>query len=117
MRQFDFYEFVGVVVPGAVVLTGVALAWPVEGQPGAVLGISVGGLGTGVILAYAAGHLVQALGNGIEKAWWKAWGGIPTDWVRSGVRPLLARPQLPQVESREWRIRRATWWPRPKAAF
>ena len=32
MRDFDFYEFVGVIVPGAVLLTGVALAWP-DGSP------------------------------------------------------------------------------------
>lgn len=100
MRDFDFYEFVGVIVPGAVLLTGVALAWP-DGSPVEKLGdLSVGGLGLGVILAYAAGHLVQAVGNLVEKAWWRAWGGMPSDWPRSSAHPLIASQQTSQLEDR-----------------
>jgi hypothetical protein len=100
MRQFDFYEFVGVIVPGAVFLTGVALAWPDAAESNRLLDLSVGGLGLGVVLAYGAGHLVQALGNLIEKGWWGAWGGMPSDWPRSGKRPLLAPQQVPVLEER-----------------
>lgn len=100
MRQFDFYEFVGVIVPGAVFLTGVALAWP-DGSPLERLGdLSIGGLGLGVILAYAAGHIVQAVGNLVEKAWWRAWRGLPSDWPRTGAHPLIASQQIPQLEER-----------------
>lgn len=100
MRQFDFYEFVGVIVPGAVFLTGVALAWP-DGSPLERIGdLSIGGLGLGVILAYAAGHLVQAVGNMVEKAWWWAWGGMPSDWPRSGSHTLIAPHQVSQLEER-----------------
>lgn len=100
MRQFDFYEFVGVIVPGAVFLTGVALAWP-DGSPLERIGdLSIGGLGLGVILAYAAGHLVQAVGNMVEKAWWWAWGGMPSDWPRSGSHTLIAPHQSSQLEER-----------------
>lgn len=100
MRQFDFYEFVGVIVPGAVFLTGVALAWP-DGSPLERIGdLSIGGLGLGVILAYAAGHLVQAVGNMVEKAWWWAWGGMPSDWPRSGSHTLIGPHQVSQLEER-----------------
>lgn len=100
MREFDFYEFVGVIVPGAVLLTGVALAWP-DGSPVEKLGdLSVGGLGLGIILAYAAGHLVQAVGNLVEKAWWRVWGGMPSDWPRTLAHPLIASQQTSQLEDR-----------------
>ena len=42
------------------------------------------GLGLFVILAYALGQLVQGVGNGIEWALWKAWGGRPTEQVLAG---------------------------------
>lgn len=100
MRQFDFYEFVGVIVPGAVFLTGIALAWP-DGSPIERLGdLSIGGLGLGVILAYAAGHLIQAVGNIVEKVWWWAWRGMPSDWPRSGAHSLIARSQVVKLEER-----------------
>lgn len=100
MRQFDFYEFVGVIVPGAVFLTGIALTWP-DGSPLERLGqLSIGGLGLGVILAYAAGHLIQAVGNMVEKVWWWAWRGLPSDWPRSGAHSLIAPSQVAQLEER-----------------
>jgi len=45
------------------------------------------------VLAYVAGHLVQAVGNLLEWAWWKACGGLPTDWVRTTPTRLLADAQ------------------------
>lgn len=100
MRQFDFYEFVGVIVPGAVFLTGIALSWPEGSKIERLSDLSIGGLGLGVVLAYGAGHLVQALGNMIEKVWWRAWKGMPTDWPRTGVHQLLSTGQITQVEAR-----------------
>lgn len=105
MRQFDFYEFAGVIVPGAVFLTGVALAWPDAAESNRLLDLSVGGFGLGAILAYGAGHLVQALGNIIEMGWWRAWRGMPSDWLRSGAHPLLSPRQVTQVQERvRWLI-------------
>lgn len=98
MRQFDFYEFVGVIVPGTVFLTGVALSWPDGSEIERLSDLSVGGLGLGVVLAYGAGHLIQALGNIVEKAWWRAWRGMPTDWARSGAHHLLSSGQIEQVQ-------------------
>jgi hypothetical protein len=83
-RTFDFYEYAGVLVPGAVLLIGLLWLFP-EGR--ALLakdGVTLGELGLFVIIAYAAGQLVQAVGNYIEWAWWKLWGGIPTAQVLGG---------------------------------
>ncbi len=55
--------------------------------------LSLGSLGVGLILAYVAGQLLQVLGNWIENIWWKLWGGIPTDWLRSGKHDLVSIPQ------------------------
>jgi len=94
MRKFDFYEFAGILVPGTVTLTGISIIIARVGKLFASGSISVGGLGLFLILAYAAGHLVQALGNLIEWAWWKLCGGMPTDWVTKEKQELLAPEQL-----------------------
>lgn len=93
MRQFDFYEFTGILVPGAAALAGVLMLVPGLMPMAAVKDFSIGGFGLLVVLAYVAGHLVQAVGNLAEWLWWKAWGGMPTDWVRKNATCLLAEAQ------------------------
>lgn len=93
MRQFDFYEFTGILVPGAAALAGVLMLVPGLMLVSAVKDFSIGGFGLLVVLAYVAGHLVQAVGNLAEWLWWKAWGGMPTDWVRKNPTCLLAESQ------------------------
>ncbi|QKS30676.1 MAG: hypothetical protein HT579_18180 [Candidatus Accumulibacter similis] len=93
MRQFDFYEFTGILVPGAAALAGVLMLVPGLMPVSAVKDFSIGGFGLLVVLAYVAGHLVQAVGNLAEWLWWKAWGGMPTDWVRKNPTCLLAESQ------------------------
>lgn len=83
-RDFGFYEYAGVIIPGAVL--GAGLLWLIpEGRLLLPLGdVSFGGLGLFVILAYAAGHLVQSVGNGLEWVWWKVRGGWPTEQALAG---------------------------------
>lgn len=100
MKQFDFYEFTGILLPGAIVLTALVLLFPGWGLPTLIKDISVGGLGVFVVLAYAAGHVVQAVGNLIEAVWWKAWGGLPSDWLRTKPSRLLAAQQILALEKR-----------------
>ncbi len=45
------------------------------------------------------GHLVQALGNLIEWGWWRAWGGMPSDWPRSGKHHLLSDDQTDSLDA------------------
>jgi len=83
-RSFDFYEYAGILVPGAVLIMGLLWLFP-DGR--ALLskeGVTLGELGLFVIVAYAAGQLVQAVGNYIEWAWWKLWGGMPSVLVLGG---------------------------------
>ena len=61
--------------------------------------ISIGGLGVFVIISYAAGHLLAALGNGIEGIYWRCRGGMPSNWI-IGSRPrLLSLSQIERVEA------------------
>lgn len=99
MRQFDFYEFTGILVPGATALAGMLLLVPDFIKPETIKDLSVGGLGLLIVLAYVLGHMVQAVGNGIELLWWKLWGGMPTDWVRTKPDCLLAPSQLVALEN------------------
>jgi hypothetical protein len=94
MKSFDFYEFAGVLTPGAVVLYVVSRISPevapfIEGKD-----FTLGDLGLFVILAYVAGHLVQAFGNLVERALWKPLGGVPTNWLLQKRQELLSQKQL-----------------------
>lgn len=94
MRQFDFYEFAGIIAPGMlVVIGGIIIVFPNVEDLKELADLSVGGLGIGVLVAYVAGQLLQALGNGIENVWWRIRGGMPTDWVRTGKNNLIADDQ------------------------
>ena len=89
MRKFDFYEFAGIITPGAITLVGVATIFP--SLQGILLNkaLTVGDLGFVLILAYAAGHMVQAAGNLLEWCWWEVQKGMPTEWIRTGKGNLL----------------------------
>lgn len=100
MKTFDFYEFTGILVPGAVTLVGVLLIYPQFHTTFFSSDISVGDLGLFVVLAYAAGHLTQAVGNGIAWLWWQAWQGMPTDWVRTRHHHLLAESQVRALQAK-----------------
>ena len=93
MRQFDFYEFVGVLAPGAVVLYGVAILFPELGLVTRGEVISFGEFGLVVILAYVSGHIVQAVGNIIEWFGRKYLGEWPSDWVRTRKHDILSTAQ------------------------
>lgn len=99
MRTFSLYEFVAILVPGAILATGLWFVLRLQG----LLGEGQGGgqlIGTAVflLLSYGAGHIAQAGGNLIELGYWRSWGGPPADWIRSGRRPLLSSEQLKSVE-------------------
>jgi hypothetical protein len=93
MRQFDFYEFTGVLVPGTTLLAGAAVCSDPIKQVVFDEDLSIGTAALSVIVAYGLGHLVQALGNLIELFWWRVWGGIPSDWPRSKKHFLLSDEQ------------------------
>jgi hypothetical protein len=114
-RQFDFYEYAGIIIPGAVLVMALVWLFPESRALFSKEGVTLGELGLFVIIAYAAGQLVQAVGNYLEWAWWKPWGGMPSGQVLCGkdlsteqykrlldaLRPILGGVdpcKLPQLE-------------------
>lgn len=97
MKKFDFYEFTGILLPGTILVFGLSRIYTSIVPLLSEKEFTLGGFGLFVILAYAAGHVIQSLGNGIETAWWKCAGGMPTDWLRTGKRPLIAPYQKQKV--------------------
>jgi hypothetical protein len=91
-KQFDFYEFAGIVMPGAILLVGLGQVLPPLAAMVPVKDMSLGSLGIFLILSYAAGHIVQTLGNLIENLWWY-FPGMPSDWVRTDRGHLLSESQ------------------------
>src|SRR6266487_3369807 len=62
MKKFDFYEFAGVLCPGAVVVFGLAKLHPQLAPLIVKDDVSLGDLGFFVILSYVAGRLVLGVG-------------------------------------------------------
>lgn len=94
MKQFSYYEFTGLLVPGGVFTAGILVLFPGCGGPLASGGVGFGEFGLLVLVAYGLGHLLHGIGNLLESAWWWVFGrGMPTDWVRSGKPFLLTEPQ------------------------
>lgn len=93
VKQFDYYEIVGVITPGAVILFGAAAVYWTDKLQSLAKDLSAGALGVFIILAYAAGSLAQGFGSIVEHLWWFGFGGQPTDWVRNGKGRLFAPSQ------------------------
>ena len=97
--QFNAYEYIGIIAPGAVLSLGVILLWPETKEIFFNNNVSVGELGLFLIIAYVAGHLLQSIGNVIERALWKCFGGMPTDWVLNEKQTLISPQQRIKLQS------------------
>jgi hypothetical protein len=99
MKKLTFYEQVGIVIPGSVLLFGLLFFVPSLKDLLAKDSVSVGQLGIFVLLSYAAGHLIAAVGNWGENLLWMPFGGMPSNWVIQQKTTLLSdqqREKLPQ---------------------
>ena len=99
-RKFSFYEQIGILIPGGVLLFGLLFYIPDLQTIIAKEGIGLGALGVFIIVAYAAGHAVAALGNIIDSWYWKAVGGMPSNWVIGEKPKLLSPAQIASLEQR-----------------
>lgn len=97
--KFDAYEYIGVIVPGTIVLYTAAVLHPAL-LPGLSTSLSLADFGITLILAFIAGHLVQAGGNAWEKVVWSLLGGMPTTWVAKERTTLLSTEQLDRLDAR-----------------
>lgn len=93
-KEFDFYEFVGVILPGTLVVFFGAVFSPTFKTVLLSGKFDLGELGIFVLLAYIAGHLVQAVSNIWEPLFWKVQGGLPTSWVREEDQEIISVPQV-----------------------
>ena len=111
MKGISFYEQVGILIPGAVLLFGILLFLPVLKPLFATDAVTVGGLGLFLILAYALGHAVAAVGNVLEKLLWWPFGGVPTNWVTRDPPKLLRLEQVQEMRSRASKRFGSEWPP------
>lgn len=97
-KSFDQYEYIAVITPGATLLLGLALVafekLPWTGEKD----IGLGFLGMFLIAAYVTGQFLRAIANGIEWAFWKCCGGMPTDWVAQDKQSLLDGTQKARLQ-------------------
>jgi hypothetical protein len=89
-KQFSFYEYAGIIIPGAFALFGLFFVIPELHTLFARDGFGIGDLGLFVLVAYAAGHLIAAVGNLLEWAWWTPQGGMPSQWPIKANQTLIA---------------------------
>lgn len=99
IKKFSFYEQVGIIMPGSVFLFGVMFYLPEFKDVFAKDGVSVGGLGIFVIISYATGHFLAAIGNGTEILYWRCKGGMPSNWIVGSEPRLLSLAQIAKVET------------------
>jgi hypothetical protein len=100
VNKLTFYEQVGIVVPGSVFVFGLLFFFPVLQTVLTKDGVSLGDLGIFVLLSYAAGQLIAAIGNLAESILWRFVGGMPTDWITKTRTTLLSSTQIDLVEKK-----------------
>lgn len=79
VKEFNLYDILGVLAPGAVVTVGLMTIFPETIPVLAKENLSAGELGFVVLISYVIGNLVAALGNFLERWYWWFRGGWPTD--------------------------------------
>jgi len=99
-ENLNFYEVMAVLVPGTVLLLGLAFLTGIVAAPANLAEATVGAFGFFLIGAYVTGFLLQTLAAIVEKVYWAVWKGRPTDWVRLGEGRLLSQEQEQVLLSR-----------------
>jgi hypothetical protein len=97
-KTFDQYEYVAVITPGLVFLFGLSQVWPQQLDLSNYKDVSVGALGLILVAGYVAGQGLRAVGEPLEWLFWKALGGMPTDWVLKTKTWLISGPDRNKVE-------------------
>jgi hypothetical protein len=121
VNKMTFYEQVGIVIPGSVLMFGLLLLFPTLQSVLTKDGVSLGDFGIFLLLSYAAGHLIAAIGNAAESILWPLVGGMPSDWITRADATLLSATQMDLLEKKlENRLGikkkiqgmdRTVWWP------
>jgi hypothetical protein len=80
-KEFSFYEFVGILVPGVTLLFFTEMIIEVVYSKIILDFTKIGESVIFLIIAYGIGHILQAVGNIFEYFFWKVFGGMPTQWL------------------------------------
>jgi hypothetical protein len=126
--KMSFYEQIGIVIPGSVLLFGLVLYYPELKLLTAKDSMSVGELGLFVLISYAAGHLIAAVANALEGIFWNILGGMPSDWVTRDPPALLSSQQIENLRVKVGTrlsviidkmagLDRKTWFPISRQAY
>jgi len=103
-KEFSFYEFVGILVPGATLLFFIELIIEVDFEKAIIDFSKIGESFVFLVIAYGMGHILQALGNVYESMFWKIIGGMPTQWLTKGNRFRINLFDLEQTEKIKTKI-------------
>ena len=80
-KEFSFYEFVGILVPGVTLLFFSEVIIESIYQK-TIIDFSKGGESVVfLVIAYGIGHILQAVGNVFENIMWMVFGSMPTQWL------------------------------------
>lgn len=80
-KEFSFYEFVGILVPGVTLLFFSEVIIELVYKKTIIDFSKVGESVVFLIIAYGIGHILQAVGNVFENIMWKVLGSMPTQWL------------------------------------
>ena len=127
MNKLTFYEQVGVVIPGSVLMVGLLFYFPALNALVAKDGVTLGQFGIFLLLSYAAGHFIAALGNALEGVLWWMFGGMPSVWVTKQRSSLLSTQQIAALETKVASrfgmnvalpgLDRKMWWPLSRQVY
>jgi hypothetical protein len=81
MKDFSFYDQMGNLIPGSVLLMGLLVMFPHFKDGFSSHDISVGALGLFLIVAYVLGHLLSFGTWIVETIMWWPFGGKPSSWI------------------------------------
>jgi hypothetical protein len=81
MKDLSFYDQVGILFPGSVLLIGLLVLFPEFKPEFATGGISIGDFGLFLVVAYVLGHLLASAGDLLERIIWASDGGLPGTWL------------------------------------
>lgn len=80
-KEFSFYEFVGILVPGVTFLYFTEIILEISVSKKVIDFSKIGESFIFLIIAYGFGHILQAIGNLFESILWNIYGGRPTNWL------------------------------------
>ena len=80
-KEYSFYEFVAIIVPGALFLFSINTLISINYPKYIIEYTKIGGSFIFILLSYGAGHLIQSFGNFFESIVWGILKKKPTDWI------------------------------------